>query len=248
MAATNSSAAIEFPAGAEAGAGSITCREPRGCWGRGFRRVCPIARTGRTTCTWSRGGTGWTATSRSITRRITCARGCCGRNGCCPPISGFLARNFRTHSSARRQGTLSQVMYFEAGANLIGDMLVKVDRMSMAESLEVRCRCWITNWAELAATIPHEWKIRTGGEEDSARCAGRPAAAGVVESAEEGFGVPLVGLVPGIAARRSCGTTSILRGISGSRHCVAGVPARRCSRSTIPAGATIASGCFRCWC
>src|SRR5207249_5690706 len=35
--------------------------------------------------------------------------------------------------------TLSQVMYFEASANLIGDMLVKVDRMSMAASLEVRC-------------------------------------------------------------------------------------------------------------
>jgi len=27
-------------------------------------------------------------------------------------------------------------MYFEAAANLVGDMLVKVDRMSMASSLE----------------------------------------------------------------------------------------------------------------
>ena len=60
------------------------------------------------------------------------------------------------------QDTLSQVMYFEAVANLIGDMLVKVDRMSMAASLEVRCRLLDHELGELAATIPHEWKIKNG--------------------------------------------------------------------------------------
>ena len=34
---------------------------------------------------------------------------------------------------------LTQALYFEAMAKLTGDMLVKVDRMSMANSLEVRC-------------------------------------------------------------------------------------------------------------
>ena len=50
-------------------------------------------------------------------------------------------------------------MYFEATANLTGDMLVKVDRMSMANSLEVRCPLLDHELAELAATIPHAWKM-----------------------------------------------------------------------------------------
>ena len=63
--------------------------------------------------------------------------------------------------------TLSQVMYFEAVANLIGDMLVKVDRMSMAASLEVRCPLLDHELAELAATIPHDWKISAAREKNS---------------------------------------------------------------------------------
>jgi asparagine synthase (glutamine-hydrolysing) len=45
--------------------------------------------------------------------------------------------------------TLSRVMYFESAANLVGDMLVKVDRMSMAASLEVRCPLLDHELAEL---------------------------------------------------------------------------------------------------
>ena len=37
-------------------------------------------------------------------------------------------------------------MYFEATAKLTGDMLVKVDRMSMANSLEVRCPLLDDGW------------------------------------------------------------------------------------------------------
>ncbi len=38
---------------------------------------------------------------------------------------------------------LTRAMYFEATANLTGDMLVKVDRISMANSLEVRSPSWL---------------------------------------------------------------------------------------------------------
>jgi asparagine synthase (glutamine-hydrolysing) len=55
---------------------------------------------------------------------------------------------------------LTQAMYFETAANLTGDMLVKVDRMSMANSLEVRCPFLDSRLAALAASIPHGWKIR----------------------------------------------------------------------------------------
>lgn len=57
---------------------------------------------------------------------------------------------------------LSQALYFEATAKLTGDMLVKVDRMSMANSLEVRCPLLDHELAELAATIPHAWKMAEG--------------------------------------------------------------------------------------
>ena len=57
---------------------------------------------------------------------------------------------------------LTQAMYFEGTANLTGDMLVKVDRMSMANSLEVRCPMLDHELAGFAATIPHNWKIQNG--------------------------------------------------------------------------------------
>ena len=59
-------------------------------------------------------------------------------------------------------GIVSQALYFEATAKLTGDMLVKVDRMSMANSLEVRCPLLDHKLAELAAQIPHAWKMRGG--------------------------------------------------------------------------------------
>jgi asparagine synthase (glutamine-hydrolysing) len=57
---------------------------------------------------------------------------------------------------------VSQALYFEATAKLTGDMLVKVDRMSMANSLEVRCPLLDHELATVAAAIPHAWKMRNG--------------------------------------------------------------------------------------
>ncbi len=57
---------------------------------------------------------------------------------------------------------VTQTMFFEATANLTGDMLVKVDRMSMAASIETRCPMLDHELAELAAGIPHAWKMRGG--------------------------------------------------------------------------------------
>jgi asparagine synthase (glutamine-hydrolysing) len=54
---------------------------------------------------------------------------------------------------------VTQSLYFEMAANLSGDMLVKVDRMSMANSLEARCPFLDHKLAGVAAQMPYEWKL-----------------------------------------------------------------------------------------
>jgi asparagine synthase (glutamine-hydrolysing) len=54
---------------------------------------------------------------------------------------------------------VNQALYFEMAANLSGDMLVKVDRMSMANSLEARCPFLDHELAEMAARMPYKWKV-----------------------------------------------------------------------------------------
>ncbi len=63
---------------------------------------------------------------------------------------------------AKTADPLTQAMYFETAANLPGDMLVKVDRMSMANSLEVRCPLLDHKLGEFAAALPNASKIRDG--------------------------------------------------------------------------------------
>ena len=79
-----------------------------------------------------------------------------------PPGMDFLRRTFGDSILADDRDTMSQAMYFEATTKLAGDILVKVDRMSMANSLEVRCPLLDHQLAELAQTIPNDWKTRGG--------------------------------------------------------------------------------------
>ncbi len=59
-------------------------------------------------------------------------------------------------------GGYQYVFTIENALNLPGDMLVKVDRMSMANSLEVRCPILDQEVASLAASFPPHWLIRDG--------------------------------------------------------------------------------------
>ncbi|HOL70862.1 MAG TPA: asparagine synthase (glutamine-hydrolyzing) [Bryobacteraceae bacterium] len=83
-----------------------------------------------------------------------------------PADAAFLTRTFADCLLPEDAGALAQGMYFEATANLTGDMLVKVDRTTMAHSLEARCPFLDDRLAELAAAIPHSWKIRNGRGKD----------------------------------------------------------------------------------
>jgi len=87
---------------------------------------------------------------------------------------------------------VTQVAYFEAAANLTGDMLVKVDRMSMATSLEVRCPLLDTEIAELAARLPHSWKMRNGrGKHILREALKERLPEPLLTRGKMGFGVPL---------------------------------------------------------
>ena len=87
---------------------------------------------------------------------------------------------------------LSQAMYFEATANLTGDMLVKVDRMSMANSLEVRCPLLDHQLAEMAMAIPSSLKIQNGaGKQVFIKALGERLPRELLSRRKMGFGVPL---------------------------------------------------------
>ena len=142
---------------------------------------------------------------------------------------------------------LSQVMYFEATANLTGDMLVKVDRMSMADSLEVRCPLLDHELAELRRDHSARLEDRQRpGQADSAGSAGRPPAARTADAAQVGLRRAAGRLVPHVAARISLGHLTAPRfwiaASSPRSSCV------RCLKSTIPAAATTATGSGRCSC
>jgi asparagine synthase (glutamine-hydrolysing) len=88
--------------------------------------------------------------------------------------------------------TLTQAMYFEATSKLSGDMLVKVDRMSMAASLEVRCPLLDHKLAEFAATLPHSWKLRDGkGKLILLRALGDRLPPQLLNRPKMGFAIPL---------------------------------------------------------
>lgn len=87
---------------------------------------------------------------------------------------------------------LSQAIFFEATSVLTGDMLVKVDRMSMANSLEVRSPLLDHNIAELAMAIPPQWNFGGGkGKRILIDALGDRLPPELLTRPKQGFGVPL---------------------------------------------------------
>jgi asparagine synthase (glutamine-hydrolysing) len=109
-----------------------------------------------------------------------------------PATAEFLQETFRGCLPPNGADILSQVTYFEATAKLTGDMLVKVDRMSMANSLEVRCPLLDHKLAEFAARIPHAWKMKNGrGKDILLQAIGDRLPPELLNRSKMGFGVPL---------------------------------------------------------
>jgi asparagine synthase (glutamine-hydrolysing) len=109
-----------------------------------------------------------------------------------PAEFGFLQRTLSDSLLQGDNGVLTQALYFEATAKLTGDMLVKVDRMSMAASLEVRCPLLDHCLAEFAATLPHSWKLREGrGKLILLRALGDRLPPELLNRPKMGFAIPL---------------------------------------------------------
>jgi asparagine synthase (glutamine-hydrolysing) len=109
-----------------------------------------------------------------------------------PGEAGYIARMMPECLLGDAADPLAQAMYFEATANLIGQMLVKVDRMSMANSLEVRCPLLDHELAELAATLPHCWKIAAGqGKQIFREAVGDRLPPELFRHPKTGFDIPL---------------------------------------------------------
>jgi len=109
-----------------------------------------------------------------------------------PADSAYLMRTLAEFLLPDNADLLSQALFFETTQNLPGDMLVKVDRMSMANSLEVRCPMLDHELGEFAAGIPHGWKIRDGrGKYILLRALADRLPPPLLNRAKMGFGVPL---------------------------------------------------------
>jgi asparagine synthase (glutamine-hydrolysing) len=109
-----------------------------------------------------------------------------------PTDGAFFRDTFPDCLPPDSAGILAKALYFEATAKLAGDILVKVDRMSMANSLEVRCPLLDSELTELASRIPHAWKIRGGlGKRILLRALGDRLPPAVLKRKKMGFGVPL---------------------------------------------------------
>jgi asparagine synthase (glutamine-hydrolysing) len=87
---------------------------------------------------------------------------------------------------------VSQAMHYCAAAKLTGDILTKVDRMSMAVSLEVRCPLLDHVLVETANRIPNSWKLSGGkGKLILLRALGDRLPPELLSAPKRGFGLPL---------------------------------------------------------
>jgi asparagine synthase (glutamine-hydrolysing) len=87
---------------------------------------------------------------------------------------------------------LERVLYQDVGLYLAHSVLAKVDRASMAASLEVRAPLLDTAVAELAGALPIDWKLkRTTGKWILKRVARRLLPSAIVDRPKKGFGMPI---------------------------------------------------------
>lgn len=100
----------------------------------------------------------------------------------------------RYYDDAPADDRLSRLMYLDMKTYLTADILTKVDRMSMATSLEARVPMLDHEFVEWVAALPVEWKFRTGTRKyvlkKLAERLGIPSE--LLHRRKQGFQLPLV--------------------------------------------------------
>ena len=108
-------------------------------------------------------------------------------------LDGYRAVDvLRRYASEAPAHPLSCIQYLDIKTYLVGDILTKVDRASMANSLEVRVPLLDHKLVEWAATMPPELKLRNGEGKYIFKKAMEPYLPnGVLYRNKMGFAVPL---------------------------------------------------------
>ncbi len=100
----------------------------------------------------------------------------------------------RYFAKAPARDPVSELLYVDTKTYLAGDILTKVDRMSMLNSLEVRAPMLDHEFIEWVTGLPPEWKLRGSSQKyilrKLAERVGVPGAA--LNRPKQGFSLPLV--------------------------------------------------------
>ena len=101
----------------------------------------------------------------------------------------MLSRHFDRFAALPHE---SRMMRFDFETYLPEDVLTKVDRMSMAHSIESRVPLLDNSVIDFAATLPSRFKIRNGRRKHVLKETLRPLLPpGILDRRKQGFGVPL---------------------------------------------------------
>ncbi len=100
----------------------------------------------------------------------------------------------RLYDDAPAHDPLSRLLYLDTKTYLVADILTKVDRMSMAASLEVRVPMLDHKFVEWVTSLPVDWKLRAGTRKHIlkklAERLGIPSS--LLHRRKQGFQLPLV--------------------------------------------------------
>jgi asparagine synthase (glutamine-hydrolysing) len=127
---------------------------------------------------------------------------------CCPPamknrlLSRDLQGKLGDYDSASvmqyhwdradTEDPLSRIQYVDMKTYLVDDILVKVDRASMANSLEVRCPLLDHRLMELIAQMPSKLKLRNGtGKYIFKKALGKVLPPEILTRSKKGFAMPV---------------------------------------------------------